>query len=322
MSTNTQKPSALQLDLVLDLQKWQAFLAIAELGSLKRAAVYLNVNPSQLSRQLNALERNCKDRLFVRTGRGVALSDLGLRLFPQVKSLLVQAQSLDAEIHTQAQEPSGRVILGSLPSITHPIVGLLYSRLRENYPKVQLKILEGSSGQIEEWLSDGRVDIAILYRYHKSTDARYQYLATVDSYLVAAKGDQLTAAPTVKFSQLNGLPFILPGIPNGLRTTLDLLAKQERITLHTEIEADSLPLMRSVVAEAKIYTVLPLHAVWAELENTTLQASKIVNPTVERYVSMELAQNKLNSRAIAVVMSEIIKIMNEGLRKGLWNSGP
>ena len=76
------KATQIQLDITSDLQKWRAFLAIAELGSLTRAGLYLDSNQSLLSRQLNALERECAVRLFNRTGRGVELSEVGQRIFP------------------------------------------------------------------------------------------------------------------------------------------------------------------------------------------------------------------------------------------------
>jgi DNA-binding transcriptional LysR family regulator len=87
------------------------------LGSLTRAALFLDINQSLLSRQLNALERECGARLFNRTGRGVELSDMGERIFPQVRALLADAERLEAEIRGEAREPAGRVTLGSLPSI-------------------------------------------------------------------------------------------------------------------------------------------------------------------------------------------------------------
>ena len=77
----TPKATDFQLDITADLQKWRAFLAIAELGSLTRAALFLDSNQSLLSRQLNALERECEARLFNRTGRGVELSDVGRASF-------------------------------------------------------------------------------------------------------------------------------------------------------------------------------------------------------------------------------------------------
>ena len=71
------KATQIQLDITSDLQKWRAFLAIAELGSLTRAALFLDSNQSLLSRHLNALERECKARLFNRNSLAVgALADV------------------------------------------------------------------------------------------------------------------------------------------------------------------------------------------------------------------------------------------------------
>ncbi len=311
----------IQLDLTSDLQKWRAFLAIAELGSLTRAALFLDSNQSLLSRHLNALERDCKARLFNRTGRGVTLSDVGQRIFPLVRALLSDAEQLELEIRGEAREPAGRVTIGSLPSITNPIVGRLFKRLQENHPGIKLKVLEGSSGQVEEWLSDARIDIAILYRYGQTPHEHEHALATVDSYLIGPPDDRLTAPPEVKFASLHELPFILPSAPNGLRTSLDAMARQERITLAPVMEADSLPLMRSAVAEARLYTVLPIHAVWTEVKEGKLQAAKIVSPTLQRVVSMALARTKGPTRAVSAVAAEMIAIFEESARTGMWRSG-
>lgn len=317
----SSKATHLELDLTSDLQKWRAFLAIAELGSLTRAALFLDSNQSLLSRHLNALERECNARLFNRTGRGVTLSDFGQRIFPHVKALLADAEQLALEIRGEAHEPAGRVTIGSLPSITNPIVGRLFNRLRAEHPGIQLKILEGSSGQVEEWLADARVDIAILYRYGHSLPDQEQALATVDSYLIGAAGDRLTAAPEVPFAALHELPFILPGAPNGLRTSLDAVARHERITLLPAIEADSLPLMRSTVAEARLYTVLPIHAVWTEVQEGKLQAARIVSPTLQRIVSMAMARSKGPAKAVTAVAAAIVSIVEASARSGMWKSG-
>src|SRR5438094_10141622 len=116
------KPTGIHLDIAADLHKWRAFIAIGELGSLTRAAIFLDSNQSLLSRQLNALERECGARLFNRTGRGVELSETGARLIPQVTALLVDAERPENEIRGEAREPSGRVTSGSLTAICNPLV--------------------------------------------------------------------------------------------------------------------------------------------------------------------------------------------------------
>jgi len=314
------KATDFKLDIAADLNKWRAFIAIGELGSLTRAALFLDSNQSLLSRQINALERECGSRLFTRTGRGVELSEVGQRLFPQVMALLHDAEQLEVEIRGEVREPTGRVTLGLLPSISNPMVGRLFTEIRERHPAVRLKVLEGSSGQVEEWLTDARVDIAILYRYGSALPEQEEALATVDSYLVGPKGDPLTAAAEVPFSRLDELPFILPSAPNGLRTALDAVARHERITLAPVIEADSLPLQKSLVARERLYTVLPLHAVWTEVSEGHLQAARIADPPFQRTVAMAMAKSKGPARAVSAVASQITRIVAEMARQGMWRS--
>lgn len=317
----SEKLTNLKLDLTSDLLKWHAFLAIAEHGSLTRAALFLDTNQSLLSRHLNALERDCGARLFNRTGRGVELSEAGQRLLPHVGNLIAAAGRLEEEIRGEAQEPVGRVILGSLPSITNALAGRLYAQIRAHHPGIRLKILEGSSGQVEEWLADGRVDVAVLYRYGRRLQEHEQALCTVESYLIGVKGDRLTGSGEIPFAALDNLPFILPSAPNGLRTALDALARRHRITLEPVIEADSLPLMRSIVAEERLYTVLPLHAVWSDVQEGRLQAARIVSPGIERIVAMVHARSKGPSRAVSAVARLLVKAIEQQADRGLWRVG-
>jgi DNA-binding transcriptional LysR family regulator len=316
-----RRATGIKLDVMADLHKWRAFVAIAELGSLTRAALVLDRAQPVLSRQMNALERECDARLFVRTGRGVQLSELGKQLFPEIKALLASAGELEREIRGKTRQPSGVVTLGLLPSLGNPLIGRLFKRMHELHPAIHLKILEGSSGQIGEWLGEGRLDIAILYRYGPSIPDGEHSLATVDSYLIGAKGDRLTSAAEVPFATLDRLPLILPSAPNGLRNALDALARREHITIDPVIEADSLQLFKSVVAEEHLYTVLPLHAVWSEVQAGHLQAAKVVDPPLQRDVSMVLGASKGPRKAVSETATQIVRIVDEMAKKGLWWRG-
>ncbi|WP_028603605.1 LysR family transcriptional regulator [Ottowia thiooxydans] len=312
------KASDFALDITADLQKWRAFVAIGELGSLTRAALFLDSSQSFLSRQVNGLERECGARLFNRTGRGVELSEAGQRLFPQVKELLERAQSLEHEIRADLHEPVGTVTVATLPSIGTILIGKLYAEVRAKHPGVNLKILEGSSGQVEEWLTDARTDLAILYRYGPTLPEQEESLATVDSYLIGAKGNRLTAQPTVAFASLDGLPFILPAAPNGLRTALDAGARRHRIVITPAIEADSLPLQKQLSADEGLYTVLPIHAVWNEVQEGKLQAARIVEPSFSRVVSLAYSKSKGPTRAVTAVAARLIDIVGQIGNQGLW----
>ncbi len=312
------KATEFPIGLTSDLNRWRVFVAIGELGSVTRAALFLDSNQSLLSRQLNALERDCGARLFNRTGRGVELSEVGERIFPRVKALLADAVQLEQEIRGEAREPTGRVTVGMLPSISQTLTSPLFAEIRRRWPAVSLKILEGSGGQVEEWLADARVDIGILYRYGPSLSEQEQSLAVVDSYLVGGRGDALTRGDSVPFAVLDRLPLILPSAPNGLRTALDNIARQHHVTLTPAIEADSLPLQKSLPATQNIYTVLPIHTVWSELAAETLQVARIVDPPIQRTIAMATSRSKSPARAVSAVAGQIDSLFQELARAGMW----
>jgi LysR family transcriptional regulator, nitrogen assimilation regulatory protein len=315
-AVNTSKATEFRLTLTADLHRWRVFVAIGELGSLSRAALYLDSDQSFLSRQLSALERECRARLFTRTGRGVELSDLGVRIFPRVKALLAEASQLEEDIRGSASALVGLVALGILPSIGSSLIESLFGLLRQRYPSVGLKVLEGSSGQIEGWLADARVDIAILYRYGALPEGE-EALAKVDSYLIGQSGDTFTANAEVSFDLLHELPFVLPGAPNGLRSALEAVARHRHLVLSPIIEADSLPLQKQLVATNGLYTVLPLHAVWQEVVEGRLQAARITDPPFQRTVSMAFSRAKGPARAVSAVAQELIRIVGKMAERGL-----
>ena len=84
------------------------------------------------------------------------------------------------------------------------------------------------------------------------------------------------------------------------------------------IEADSLPLMKSLVSHERLYAVLPLHAVWQEVEDGKLQAARLVNPPIQRTVAMVMGRSKVQSNAVKVLAREIIRTVNEMALEGMW----
>jgi DNA-binding transcriptional LysR family regulator len=252
---------AADIESMLDMERLQRFLLVAEMGSLTRAAAAQGTTQSALSLQIAGLERACGGRLFYRTGRGVVLTELGGRLQSRAQALLRDAQTLYAEIRSNAVIPHGEVSVGLLPSTTQTMVPVLLRQVSEQFPNIFLRIHEGSNGQLDEWLVSGRVDLAVISRYGPSALSKDEALITIDSWLVGQRNDELTRSCSVKLAQLDGLPLILPSRPNGLRTVLDQLSRDKGIRFSIPIEVDSIPTQKALVTEGFGYTILGEHAV-------------------------------------------------------------
>lgn len=311
------RASAIQLDITANLLRWRMFVAVAEEGSLKRAALRLDTNHTALSRQLTSLELLCGTRLFTRTGRGVRLSESGDLILPQVKELLARAEQLEVDIRGKGGSLAGCVTLALMPSLASSVIGRLFTFLREHHPGVRLKILEGASGKVEEWLADGFADLGLLYRYSQPLPAGELPLVTADAYLVGARGDRATATETVPFRMLASVPLVLPSVPNGLRHAIDLEARALGLTLAPLIESDSLTFLKTLAMKEGVNVILSLHAISEELIAGKLQASRIVSPAIQPTISIAHSKAKAPGRAVAVVSELLCSFVTEAGRSWL-----
>jgi LysR family nitrogen assimilation transcriptional regulator len=294
---------------IADLPRLKRFLVVAETGSLTKAAVAQGTTQSALSLQMAALERDCGGRLFDRTGRGVALTELGVRLVSSAQALLRNAEFLTQDIRSVAGVPVGEVTVGLLPSLAGSLASKLLGEVLAKFPHIQLRILEGSNGQLDEWLSSGRLDVAVLYRYAPSKAVNEETLGLIDSWLVGCTGDPLTKPDTVAFAKLHVQPLILPSMPNGLRQALNQLAMRKRIELNVLVEVDSIPTQKDLVASGFGYAILGQHAITNELRAGTLQAARLVQPGMARAVTLATSNRHpltLASKSVSLLLKRLV----------------
>jgi LysR family transcriptional regulator, nitrogen assimilation regulatory protein len=301
----------------MEYAAWKLFVDAAELGSLSKVALAYGTSQPHISRRIGELEKECGGRLFQRTGRGVALTELGERVMPKVRAWLASTDQLANDVRASAGTPIGKVRIGSLPSTAHPLVSTLYKRLKERYPLIQLAVREGQGAQIETWLEDGSVDLAILFRTSPTPKNGDTYLVETSTYLVSAAGDPLTARPTVRFSVLNNLPLVLFCRPSNWRNHLELIAAERGVSLNVVLEADSLSLQTQIVSEGGLYTLLGPYAV-AAAKDRRLQSAKLVAPVVTRHIALAMSRHgelTLACRTVMQVAREIAKSGAAGLRR-------
>ena len=302
----------------MDYAAWKLFVDAAELGSLSKVAAAYGTSQPHVSRQIGDLEKECGGRLFQRTGRGVVLTELGQRIVPQVRAWMASTEQLANDVRTSAGTPIGKVRIGSLPSTAHPLVSTLYKRLKARYPLIQLAVREGQGSQLETWLEDGSVDLAILYRTSPLPKNGDTYLVETSTYLVSAAEDPLTARSTLPFSALNNLPLVLFCRPNSWRDHLEEISAERGISLKVILEADSLSLQTQIVSEGGAYALLGPYAVDASSKQRRLRSSKLVAPVVTRHIALAMSRHgkmTFACRTVMLIARQIAKSGLAGLRR-------
>ena len=299
----------------MDYAAWKLFIDAAERGSLSKVALAYGTSQPHISRQIGELEQECGGRLFERTGRGVVLTELGQRIAPKVRAWMASTDQLANDVRTSAGTPIGNVRIGSLPSMAHPLVSTLYKRLKERYPLIQLAVREGQGSQLETWLEDGSVDLAILYRTSPTPQNGDNYLVETSTYLVSAAGDPLTSRPTVPFSALHNLPLVLFCRPNSWRNQLEQISAERGVSLNVALEADSLSLQTHTVSDGGVYALLGPYAIAAASKEHSLRSSKLVAPVVTRHIALAMSRHGELTLACRTVMQIAREIAKSGVAR-------
>lgn len=231
----------------------------------------------------------------------MVLTELGTRLLPKIQSILQGVDELAAEVAENATDPQGDVRVGALPSLYLQLIVPLFSTLRSLHPNILLHVFEGSAGQIDQWLLNGYIDIGLPYRYDNQGSIDAEPLLNVESYLVGKAGSPLLRKGEISFSQLDGVPLVLPGAPSNVRLLLDQLAREHQIKLNVVLEADSTQIQHAVASTGEAFTILPKHAVASELNSGRLQLAKIVDPVIERSIALGITSIRPMSTATKIV---------------------
>jgi DNA-binding transcriptional LysR family regulator len=144
----------------MELAELRIFQAVAEAGSIARAAEQLNRVPSNLSTRLRQLEDKLGVALFERERQRLYLSPAGTVLLGYAQRMFALADEARAAV--QGGEPAGAFVLGSMYSTAAIHLPHMIATYHRRYPAVELKLQTGPSGELIDGLLHGRLDAALV----------------------------------------------------------------------------------------------------------------------------------------------------------------
>lgn len=145
------------------LRQLEVFAAAAEQESLTRAAELLHLTQSTASTHLRSLEQILGVTLLVRRGQGgVSLTEDGQRLYPQIKQILAQCQTLSrvaGDPHHMAAQP---LLLGASTVPGQYMLPELMAAFCHRHSQYRYELRHGDSAQIHRLLQNGQVRLGFV----------------------------------------------------------------------------------------------------------------------------------------------------------------
>ena len=274
----------------LDLRQVQYFLAVAQHGSLGRAAEDLGVSQPAITTGLRRLEQRLDARLFERSRHGSALTSFGHAFLPHAQSIAEATRRAEADFDTLRTTPRARVGVGCGPSLALWLVPDAIVRLRAQRTRATVRVVEGTFDSLLPLLERGDIDLAV---GTVSEDLELRGLSGETLLrdpvgIVAARSHPLAGSSRLTLADCREGPWVLPPMGDRLRRWLaDCFAAEGLTPPEPAVETGSLSVIRALLLRDRFLSVMPLQLVGADsAEAGALQPLQVAQAQWERSVSV------------------------------------
>ena len=196
----------------MDLRHARTFVAVAELGTVSKAAQQLRIAQPALSRQISHLERELGLKLFDRVGRRLMLTGEGEQLLGDCRTLLSCAMVVGERAQQLQGGETGVLKVASSPQIIEGTMPEFLRRYAQRYPKVQVKLTEAIGwADTVRMLERGEVQLGQNLMSAAGKDQRFASYALEPIDLLAACRSTLTLGSDgrVEIAELAPYPLLL-----------------------------------------------------------------------------------------------------------------
>ena len=193
----------------MDLKRLRTFVAVADLGTVSKAALRLRISQSALSRQISDLEYECGFKLFDRIGRRLFLTTRGEQLLGDCRGILGQMGLLGERIELLKRGDSGVLKLAAPPQTIESVLSGFLPRYAERFPNVRVKLTEALGLDQVPLLERGEVHVGI--RHDQGIHPWFESLALPPDDVLAAclPSLQLGHAGLIDIVSLASYPLLL-----------------------------------------------------------------------------------------------------------------
>lgn len=213
----------------MDISKLALLCDIADTKNLTVSADRMGYTQSGVSHAISKLETELGVALLRRTKRGVELTRDGEMLMPYIRLVVSHYNRMDEIVDSILGLQRGSICIGSYSSIASQWLPSILRQFQQLYPSISINIREGGMQDIEQWLTEGRIDFGFL-SWRREQNYRFIALARDPLYAITAKDLTLPEEYLDKFplSAFSDYPFIAS--ENGVDYDVSVAMEQAGIS--------------------------------------------------------------------------------------------
>jgi DNA-binding transcriptional LysR family regulator len=265
-------------------EQLDAFVEVARRGSVSRAAEALYVTQPTLTARLKGLEQELDAKLFVRSQRGMRLSDAGRAYLPYAERTLDTVSSGKRLLTELARGESGQLALSAAPAVSTYVLPRILTRFRRTHPKVALAVRTGHSEEVLELVLREQVQVGL------GRALRHPQVEAIPFYedelvLVVDSRHRFASEEEVSPDELSEVQLILFDRTSSYHRLTSEFFEEVGAVPRGVMELDNIDATKKMVEQGLGIAFLPHTAVAAELEAGSLRAVTLADaPSPKRRI--------------------------------------
>lgn len=280
------------------------FLEVVRTGSVKDAAMKLNVAPSAVSRQIAKLESELDTLLFDRRARGLVPNAAGELLAAFAKRSQQDIERVTGEIQALRGLRAGRVRLASVEGVAHEFLPTLAASFREQHAGIRFDLDVCPQNDIARRIRDGEADVGITTSGLPEPNIQVELRHPSPILAIMAPDHPLAGQRQVSLSQVTAFPLALPPKDSSLRILLDTSCSRQDLRYQTVFSSNHIgSLVGFAAAGGGVITFYGELSVRGRLQAGSIAAVPLRDREMnERYIEIQtLAKRHLPAAARAFV---------------------
>ncbi len=287
-------------------------LAVAEFSNFTQAAKHCSVTQPTLSMQIQKLEDELKIRIFDRTKKPIELTNVGVKIVTQAKTILAEVERVNDIIDQEKGFIGGEFKLGISNSIMPTLLPLFFKKFVNRYPNVKLNIEELKTNDIINKIKEGSLDGGIVSTPLNLKDIKERVIFYEKLVGYISENHRLKDKTLIEISDLDVNDILFKENGNSLRNMVFNMTKNKDITQNNifNLKSDSIEMLVKLTNEGMGMTVLPYLNTLDLKTNEIKNLRFFKNPHPVREVSLVYNISELKIQ----IINSIHKTISENIK--------
>ena len=232
----------------INFELYRIFYVVATVGNITKASQELNISQPAVTKQIKSLEAQLGGDLFIRTKRGVILTENGRAIYNYIKQAMNCFNNAELQFSNLKKLETGVIKIGISTALARLFLMKYLDKFHKEYPNIAIQLFTDPSKVMRKMLKDGSLDILIAKEETcEDEDLEVQRVGTLHQCFIASEYFSELKNRTIPLRDLDEYPILLQKTPSTTRESFDNFCKEHNIEITTKLEIASATLLEDFV---------------------------------------------------------------------------